>query len=115
MNGQGCLYSHKNRNVVILPGKTEKSIQIYDSQMGEDILEYDVGETPHVLAGNIHGDIFAFAGVDGYQINVHKIEDGSLYKTYSRGAKSLEISQIAFDKFCFRMAVASKGDTVHVF
>ena len=101
--------------MVILPGKTEKTVQIYDSAIGEEISEFEVDEIPHVIAGNIHGDVLAYAGVDGTKIYLHKLEDGSLFKTFNRGMKSMEVNQIVFDKFCFRMAVASTGDTIHVF
>ena len=113
--GLGCLYSHHDRNVVILPGSEETSLQIYDSKTKVEIVEYNLSEKPKVFAANIHGDIFAFAGETGKEIHVHKLPDGTEYKSYSRGATSIEVTSIVFDKYCFRMAVASKGSTVHVY
>lgn len=113
--GLGCLYSHHQRNVVILPGSTPTCLQIYDSKTGEEVVEYDIGEKPEIFAANIHGDIFAFAGETGQQIHIMNLLDGTKYKSYVRGNSKIEITSIVFDQFCFRMAVASKGDTVHVY
>jgi WD40 repeat protein len=110
----GCLNSHRSRNVVILPGKTENSIQIYDSD-AENQMEYDLGEIPVLLAYNIHADIFAYANKKGYTINLHKIGDGKKYHTYTRGSSAADVTSIAFDKYWFRMAVGSSTDTIHVF
>lgn len=112
--GIGCLKSHRNRNVVILPGKKENCIQIYDSEE-DNLLEYDLGEVPVILACNIHADIFAYANKKGYTINMNKIKDGSKYHSYTRGSSAADVTSIAFDKFCFRMAVGSSTDTIHVF
>lgn len=113
-NGIGCLLSHRGRDVVILPGKTENGIQIYDSDR-EQTVEYDVGDHPVVISGNLHGEVFAHANSIGTEIKLHKIEDGTLLKSFDRGKSHVEITSIVFDKFCFRMAVASKKETIHVF
>lgn len=113
-NGIGCLLSHRGRSVVVLPGKTESGIQIYDSER-EQTFEYDVGDKPVVISGNLHGEIFAFAGETGTEIKIHKIADGTLLKSFDRGSKHVEVTSIVFDKYCFRMAVASKKETIHVF
>jgi hypothetical protein len=94
----GCLNSHRNRNVVILPGKTENSVQIYDSD-AEIQMEYDLGEIPVLLACNIHADIFAYANKKGYTINLHKIGDGTKYHSYTRGSSAADVTSIAFDKY----------------
>jgi hypothetical protein len=112
--GTGCLLSYKNRNVVILRGISEKTVQVYDTEK-EIVLMFDVGIVPAYLSGNIHGEIFAFTDESGTEIKLHKITDGTHFRTFFRGAKASEITSIAFDKYCLRMAVASTTDTVHVF
>lgn len=113
--GIGSLYSYRRRDLVILPSEKEKSIQIYDSKEGEEVKEIDIGEEPSILAANLHGEVFAFAGESGTQIHVHKLSDGSLFKSLTRGSKAKEITGIEFDQYCYRIAVCSKGDTIHVF
>ncbi|CAI2369159.1 unnamed protein product [Moneuplotes crassus] len=113
--GIGCLHSFRRRNLVILPGKTENSIQIYDCKEGEEIKEYDLGEKPDILSGNIHGEVFAYANETGMEINVHKISDGTLYNKYYRGKKTSQITSIEFDRGCNRLACCSQSDTVHVY
>lgn len=112
--GLGCLYSYKQRNVVILPGKVATAVQIYDSA-GEKSSEYDLGEEPATISANIHGDIFAYTGHQGSKIHLCKLEDGTKYRTFYRGKGSAEVTSIVFDNFCFRMVVASKKETIHVF
>jgi hypothetical protein len=112
--GLGCLYSHKQRNVVILPGKVETAVQVYDSER-DSCSHFDLGEVPAAISGNIHGDVFAYTCSQGTKIHLCKLEDGTKYKTFSRGSKAAEVTSIVFDKFCFRMVVASKKDTIHVF
>lgn len=96
--GLGCLYSYKERNVVILPGKLENGIQIYDSQT-DNTFEYDLGTKPTIMAGNIHGEVFAYADANGYEIKLHRISNGEFYKSFERGKGAVEITSIAFDKF----------------
>lgn len=112
--GIGCLLSYKQRNVAILPANTENAAQIYDSETGE-VNEFDIGVKPIVLSGNLHGEVFAYADQTGTAIRIHKINDGTLVKEFDRGTSHVEITSIAFDKFCFRMAITSKKETVHVF
>lgn len=113
--GIGCYYSYRRRNLVILPGNDEKSVQIYDSKEGEDTREIDVGEIPTILSANIHGEVFAFASENGTQIQVKYLKDGETYKSLTRGVKSIKITAIEFDLYAYRLAVCSEGETIHVF
>jgi hypothetical protein len=114
LNVVGCLLSYKKRSLVLLPGEKENWIQIYDTDKDE-VISYEIGEKPSIISGNLHGEIFAYSTKDGLEIKLFKISDGSLFKAFSRGANVAEITSISFDRYCLRMAVASKKDTVHVF
>lgn len=113
-DGIGNVYSYKKRNVVILPGTTETSIQIYDSNTAETS-EYDVGVKPSIVAANIHGEVFAFVDVTGTDIKLHHLKDGTFYKSFTRGKEHVKVTSIVFHKFCIRMALVSTKETVHVF
>lgn len=51
----------------------------------------------------------------GNLLKVRYIADGALIKTFNRGKDPVEVTCIAFNDLCMRMAVASKKETVHVF
>lgn len=92
----------------------EKTVQIYDTTTEEHIV-VNLDDHPVALEGNIHGGVFAWASKGGTQMFLHKVDDGTLFMTLNRGKSHAEITSISFDKYCFRMAVCSTKDTVHVY
>ena len=111
----GWLLSRKDRNVVILPDIKEKCVQIYDSSVENNLVVYDLKTTPTILSGNIYGDVFAYANINGKTIYVHNLIDGTLQMEFDRGGDYAEINCIAFEKYWRRMAITSNKDTIHWF
>lgn len=112
--GIGCLLSGTQRNIVILPGLEQTSVQVYDSE-GDYLKTYNLECAPYILSGSITGDVFAYSDSNGKFIRFHSLNDGDLLKEFDRGDKAAEITSIAFDSNCRRVAVTSNLDTVHAY
>lgn len=112
--GIGSLHSVGEDSIVILPGLEPGQVQMFTT-INSEVKSFEVQMKVTQLAVNLFGKVFAITDIGGNYINLHKIEDGSLIKSFNRGKENVEITSIAFDPLCKRMAVASKKETIHIF
>lgn len=115
-NGVSAISSDDFGNtVVVLPGLSKHEVQVYDTSVADKIDAFRIDEDPVCLAANINGGVFAHTDIKGYTIKLRRLNSGELIQTYNRGSEIAEVTNIAINDYCSRMAIASNKTTIHVF
>lgn len=81
----------KDKDVVILPGKDKKTVQIYHSD-NDEITEFKLELEPFIISANLMVNVFAYADHDGKNIYIRSIATGEIMKELYRSSTKAQIN-----------------------